>query len=121
MSASTMSRSQASSTRSSAAASRSPESRSRVKPTRRSSSRSSRPSSDALREVGQPEVPGVDPLDPLYEQAAALGVQLRQDRCEIRLVLRPRMLRLEEQHDFRALVGNPVGGVLDKLFVGKSN
>ena len=61
----------------------------------------------------------VDALDPLCEQATALGVQLRQHRCEIRLILRPRVLRLEEQHDFRALVGNAVGGVLDQLVVGK--
>ena len=53
--------------------------------------------------VGQPEVAGVDERDPARPAGACARAQTWQHGGEIRLVLRPRVLRLEEQHHLGTL------------------
>ena len=59
--------------------------------------------------------------EPVAKQRAAPLVEQRQHVTQVLLVLRPRRLRLEEEHDLGPRVRDAVRGVLDQLAVGEAD
>lgn len=63
-------------------------------------------------------MPRVDAMQSVCQPPPLMLIQRRQDGCEVGVVFRLIVLRLEQEHDFRNHVRNPVLGDLDDLGVG---
>ncbi len=72
-------------------------------------------------QVEKPVMSRVDALQSVCQPTALTLIQRRQDRCEVGVVFRPIVLRLEQEHDFGNHEGDPVLVGLDDLGVGTAD